>query len=79
MTIGVRPAAILLPRALAVPGLHLSPLDPTAEDCVGACGCSMQRHMKNNCMRNPLAMEVFNEELLLPAEAQNQGRASLPP
>src|SRR4030095_14585746 len=26
---------------------------------------AVQRHMKNNYMRNPLAMEVFNEELCM--------------
>jgi hypothetical protein len=33
-----------------------------------------QRHMKNNYMRNPLAMEVFNEELCFSSQAQNQGQ-----
>ena len=30
-----------------------------------------QRHMKNNYMRNPLAMEVFNEEALFASQAPN--------
>ena len=32
-----------------------------------------QNHTKNNYMRNPVAAEIFNEEVSQPAQAEDQG------
>ena len=37
---------------------------------------AVQTHIKNNYMRNPLAMDVFNEEICTSAERRRSKRAS---
>ncbi len=58
-TFGLPP---FFPTRLRIRGLHLSPLG-SARRIAAAHVDAAQNHTKSNYMRNPVAAEVFNEEV----------------